>query len=102
MQAKEKKELPAPRTRLELLLASKRMPGRKKVRLLRRFFRMTAGQFSDAFRIPEQTILDWETGRTRLRREQLSYLRVIAGMPEEVCRIHRSRTVRPPGQQAGS
>jgi DNA-binding transcriptional regulator YiaG len=74
------------------------MPGRKKVRLLRRFFRMTAAQFSDSFRIPEQTILDWETGTTRLRREHLSYLRVIAGMPEEVCRIHRSRTVGRSGQ----
>jgi DNA-binding transcriptional regulator YiaG len=88
--------------RLKRYLRSTRMPAPRKLRLLRRALWMSGTEFAQAFGIPEQTVNAWETGRAKPRREHISYLMVIAEMPEQVCRLHRGYRKRLSAEEADS
>lgn len=63
-----------------------RMKSRPRVYIIRRGFRMTQEEFSEAFRIPIGTLRDWEQGRTEPDQANRAYLQVIAVAPELVKR----------------
>ena len=64
----------------------RRMKRRPRVYIIRRAFRMTQEEFSEAFRIPIGTLRDWEQGRTEPDQANRAYLKVIAVDPEFVKR----------------
>ena len=83
--------LPTTKMRLVWRMKSSKVSTKYKVRLLRRALRMTRGQFGEAFGIPERTLQHWEQGTREPDEASLSYLAVIADMPERVRKVHRSR-----------
>ncbi len=82
--------LPSPKMRLMWRMRSPRVPTKYKVRLLRRVLKMTRAEFGQAFGIPERTLQHWEQGTREPDEASLSYLAVIADMPERVRKVHRS------------
>jgi putative transcriptional regulator len=81
--------LPSPKMRLLWRMRSPRVPTRYKVRLLRRVLKMTRSQFGEAFGIPERTLQHWEQGTREPDEASLSYLAVIAEMPDRVRKVHQ-------------
>jgi putative transcriptional regulator len=72
----------------ERLATMKRRP---QVRVIRRTFGMTQEEFSRRFRIPLDTLRDWEQGRTEPDQPARAYLKVIACDPNGVERaLNRS------------
>ena len=82
--------LPSAKMRLIWRIRSPRVPTKSKVRLLRRVLKMTRAEFGQAFGIPERTLQHWEQGTREPDEASLSYLAVIAEMPERVRKVHRS------------
>jgi putative transcriptional regulator len=72
----------------------KRMKSRPRAYIIRRAFRMTQEEFSDAFRIPLDLLRAWEEGRSEPDLAHRAYLWVIAADPEFVRRALALR----PGQ----
>jgi putative transcriptional regulator len=64
-----------------------RMKSTPWVKIIRRAFDLTQEEFSSRYRIPLDTLRDWEQGRTEPDRPMYAYLKVIATIPEEVRRI---------------
>jgi len=83
--------LPSAQLRLVWRMKSSKLSTKYKVRLLRRALRMTRAEFGEAFGIPERTLQHWEQGTREPDEASLSYLAVIADMPERVRRVHRGR-----------
>jgi putative transcriptional regulator len=81
--------LPSPKMRLLWRMRSPHVPTRYKVRLLRRVLKMTRSQFGKAFGIPERTLQHWEQGTREPDEASLSYLAVIAEMPDRVRKVHQ-------------
>jgi putative transcriptional regulator len=83
---------PLPSAKMSLMwrMRSARVPTKYKVRLLRRVLKMTRAEFGQAFGIPERTLQHWEQGTREPDEASLSYLAVIADMPERVRKVHRS------------
>jgi putative transcriptional regulator len=86
--------LPSARMRLMWRMRSPRVPTKYKVRLLRRVLKMTRAEFGEAFGIPERTLQHWEQGTREPDEASLSYLAVIADMPERVRKVHRGAAER--------
>jgi putative transcriptional regulator len=61
----------------------KRVP---QVKIIRRAFRLTQEEFSSRYRIPLDTLRDWEEGRSEPDQTARAYLKVIAVEPEMVQR----------------
>lgn len=53
-------------------------------RTLRRALGLSAEEFAGRYRIPIETLRDWEAGRSEPDATALAYLRVIAKLPEAV------------------
>lgn len=83
--------LPSAKIRLVWRMKSPRISTKYKVRLLRRALKMTRAQFADAYGIPERTLQHWEQGTREPDEASLSYLAVIADMPERVRKVHLVR-----------
>ena len=83
--------LPTAKIRLVWRMKSPRISTKYKVRLLRRALKMTRAEFADAYGIPERTLQHWEQGTREPDEASLSYLAVIADMPERVRRVHLGR-----------
>ena len=83
--------LPSAKVRLVWRVKSPRVSTKYKVRLLRRALKMTRAEFATAFGIPERTLQHWEQGTRDPDEASLSYLAVIAEMPERVRRIYLGR-----------
>ena len=64
-----------------------RMKSTPRVKIIRRALDLTQEEFSSRYRIPLDTLRDWEQGRTEPDRPMYAYLKVIATIPEEVRRI---------------
>jgi putative transcriptional regulator len=60
------------------------MKRRPRVRVIRRAFGLTQEEFSQRFRIPLDTLRDWEQGRAEPDQTARAYLKVIASDPEAV------------------
>lgn len=75
---------PSAKVRLVWCMKSPRIATRYKVRLLRRALRMTRAQFGQSYGIPEKTLQGWEQGAREPDQAALSYLAVIAEMPDRV------------------
>ena len=86
--------LPSAKMRLMWRMRSPRVPTKYKVRLLRRVLKMTRAEFGEAFGIPERTLQHWEQGTREPDEASLSYLAVIADMPERVRKVHRGAAER--------
>jgi putative transcriptional regulator len=86
--------LPSAKMRLMWRIRSPRVPTKYKVRLLRRVLKMTRAEFGEAFGIPERTLQHWEQGTREPDEASLSYLAVIADMPERVRKVHRGAAER--------
>lgn len=86
--------LPSPKMRLMWRMRSPRVPTKYKVRLLRRVLKMTRAEFGEAFGIPERTLQHCEQGTREPDEASLSYLAVIAEMPERVRKVHRGAAER--------
>lgn len=82
--------LPTAKMRLVWRMKSPRISTKYKVRLLRRALKLTRTEFGSAFGIPERTLQHWEQGTREPDEASLSYLAVIAEMPERVRKVHRS------------
>jgi len=67
----------------EQLSTMKRSP---RIRVIRRALRMTQEEFASKFRIPLETIKDWEASRSEPDQPSRAYLRVIASNPDMVLR----------------
>jgi putative transcriptional regulator len=89
--------LPSAKMRLMWRMRSARVPTKYKVRLLRRVLKMTRAEFGGAFGIPERTLQHWEQGTREPDEASLSYLAVIAEMPERVRKVHRGAAMRKTG-----
>jgi putative transcriptional regulator len=89
--------LPSPKMQLMWRMRSPRVPTKYKVRLLRRVLKMTRAEFGAAFGIPERTLQHWEQGTREPDEASLSYLAVIAEMPERVRKVHRGTGMRKTG-----
>ena len=63
-----------------------RMKPRPRVFIIRRAFRMSQEEFSDAFHIPVETIRDWEEQKSEPTVLEQAYLQVIATNKESVLR----------------
>ncbi len=70
-----------------------RMKSTPRVKIIRRALDLTQEEFSSRYRIPLDTLRDWEQGRTEPDRPMYAYLKVIATIPEEVQRILEYRPV---------
>lgn len=81
--------LPTAKMRLVWHMKSPRISTKYKVRLLRRALKMTRAEFGESFGIPERTLQHWEQGTREPDEASLSYLAVIAEMPERVRKVHR-------------
>ena len=60
------------------------LPRVPRVVTIRRALQMTAEQFGETYRIPIETLRDWEAGRGEPDATALAYLRVIAREPKVV------------------
>ena len=67
----------------------KRIP---QVKIIRRAFRLTQEEFASRYRIPLDTLRDWEEGRSEPDQTARAYLKVIATIPEMV---HHALQVEP-------
>jgi putative transcriptional regulator len=85
-------DLSQPRLRRVFRVLSNRLAPHCRVRLLRRSLRLTRAEFSAAYGIPLKTLQGWEQGLREPDQTALSYLAVIAQMPEEIRRA-RSKTL---------
>ena len=81
--------IPTIKQRLVRLARSTKMPARRKIKLIRRYLRMSQSQFAEAYGIPVRTLQNWEAGRREPEDGILSYLSVIADMPDQVRRSLR-------------
>lgn len=79
-------DLSDPRVRLAFRLRSRHLPTSYRVRLLRRALKMTRAEFADAYGIPERTLQAWEQGAREPDQAALSYLAVIAELPDQIRR----------------
>ena len=77
----------------EQLQTARRVP---RVRTLRRALGLSQEEFAARFRIPIDTLRDWEQGRTEPDEPTRAYLKVIACNPEGVTRALQSGP-QPPG-----
>ena len=71
----------------EQLKNAKRRP---RVTVIRRALRMTQEQFATAFKIPLNTLQDWEQERAEPDAPARAYLRAIAGNAEAVAKALRT------------
>jgi putative transcriptional regulator len=69
------------------LATVKRIP---RVKTLRRALGLTQGEFAARYRIPLETLRDWEQGRSEPDQPARAYLTVIAHYPERVRRALES------------
>ena len=83
-------DLSEPRMRRVFRVLSNRLSPNYRVRLLRRSLRLTRAQFSEAYGIPLKTLQGWEQGLREPDRTAMTYLALIAEMPEKI-RSVRSR-----------
>ena len=81
--------IPTIKQRLVRLVRSTKMPARRKIKLIRRYLRMSQSEFAEAYGIPVRTLQNWEAGRREPKDGILSYLSVIADMPDQVRRSLR-------------
>ena len=66
-----------------------RMKSTPRATIVRRSLQLTPEEFASRFRIPLQTLRDWEQGRSEPDSAMYAYLRVIAVMPDAVERALR-------------
>ena len=81
--------IPTIKQRLVRLARSTKMPAKRKIKLIRRYLRLSQSEFAEAYGIPVRTLQNWEAGRREPEEGILSYLSVIADMPDQVRRSLR-------------
>lgn len=65
------------------------MPARRTIKLISCYLRLSQSAFAEAYGIPVRTLQNWEAGRREPEEGILSYLSVIADMPDQVRRSLR-------------
>ena len=85
----ESRLTPLEQVRIMWAVNSPKVPVKRKLRLLRRALRMTRAQFGETYGIPEKTLQGWEQGAREPDQAALSYLAVIAEMPDRVRKVLR-------------
>ncbi len=83
-------DLSEPRMRRVFRVLSKRLPPNYRVKLLRRSLRLSRAQFSQAYGIPLKTLQGWEQGLREPDQTAMTYLALIAEMPEKI-RLARNK-----------
>ncbi len=77
-------DLSEPRVRRVFRVLSKRLPPAYRVRFLRRSLGLSRAQFSKAYGIPLKTLQGWEQGLREPDQTAMTYLALIAEMPEKI------------------